>query len=140
MGEQNGEQGEREGQASSEGRRMLVKQCEGVEKLVERNSLIPRVSEGKLSTGDEASAKSKKKQDTGEKKHLERRARGNGLIRLIAKGNGAPIQVDGNGRWRILWEWRAHEAAGATKGIDMHQYSTIGRVRASFESRKSPFA
>ena len=61
MGEQNGEQGEGEGQAGSEGRRVFVKESEGVEKLVERNSLVLRVSDGKLSAGDQAGAKSKKK-------------------------------------------------------------------------------
>jgi hypothetical protein len=51
-----------------------------------------------------------------------------------------PIQIDGNGRWRIFWEWSAHEVAGATSGIDTHQYSTIARVRASFERCKTSIA
>ena len=61
MGEQNGEQSECEGHARHESRRMFVKKSESVEKLVKRNSLILRVSDGKLSAGDQASAKSKKK-------------------------------------------------------------------------------
>jgi hypothetical protein len=51
MGEQNDKQSESEGQARSEGRRMFIKKREGVEKLVERNSLILRVRESKLSAG-----------------------------------------------------------------------------------------
>jgi hypothetical protein len=31
--------------------------------------------------------------------------------------SGAPIHVDGNGRRRIFWEWRAHELAGVRFGI-----------------------
>ena len=61
MDEQNGKKGEGEGQARSEGRGVFVKEGEGVEKSVERNSLILRVSDGKSSAGDQASAKSKKK-------------------------------------------------------------------------------
>ncbi len=61
MGEQNGEQSEREGQAGSEGGGVSVKKGEGVEKFVERNSLIPRVSDGKLRAGDQTGAKCEKK-------------------------------------------------------------------------------
>jgi len=61
MDEQNGEKSEGEGQARSEGRGMFVKKCESVEKPVERNSLILSISDGKLSAGDQAGAKSKKK-------------------------------------------------------------------------------
>jgi hypothetical protein len=61
MDEQNGEKSEGEGQARSEGRGVFVKKSEGVEKPVERNSLILSISDGKLSAGDQAGAKSKKK-------------------------------------------------------------------------------
>ncbi len=61
MGEKNGEQGERERQSGSEGSRMFIKKSEGVEELVERNGLIPHVGDGKLSSGDQAGAKSEKK-------------------------------------------------------------------------------
>ena len=61
MREQNGEKSEGKRKARREGRGMFVEEGEGVEKLVERNGLILRISEGKLSAGDEASAKSKKK-------------------------------------------------------------------------------
>ena len=61
MDEENGEKSESEGQARSEGRGVFVKKGEGVEKPVERNSLILSISDGKLSAGDQAGAKSKKK-------------------------------------------------------------------------------
>lgn len=61
MDEQNGKKGEGEGQARSEGRGVFAKEGEGVEKPVERNSLILRIGDGKLSTSDQAGAKSKEK-------------------------------------------------------------------------------
>ena len=61
MGEQNGEQSESEGQSGGEGHGMLVEKFEGVEEFVERNGLIVRIGDGKLSAGDQAGAKSKKK-------------------------------------------------------------------------------
>ena len=61
MCEQNDEQGEGKRKARREGRWMFVEEGEVVEKLVERHGLIVRISDGKLSAGDEASAQSKKK-------------------------------------------------------------------------------
>ena len=49
---------------------MLVKKSEGVEKLVERNGLILRVGDRKLSSGDETGAKSEEKENTGKIKRL----------------------------------------------------------------------
>jgi len=61
MDEQNAKKSEGEGQARSKGRGVFVKKCESVEKPVERNGLILRISHGKLSAGDQAGAKSEKK-------------------------------------------------------------------------------
>ncbi len=52
MGEQNREQSEGEGQTGGESRGVFVKESEGVEKLVERNSLILSVGDGELSSGN----------------------------------------------------------------------------------------
>ncbi len=133
MGEQDGEQGEGERQARGQGRRVSVKKGEGVEEFVERNSLILRVSDGKLSAGNQARAKSKKKQEACDEEHPKRRTRWDGFIRRFDEWNGAPIQIDRNGWWRVFWEWCAHEVVGAINEIDMNQYSTSVRARASCE-------
>ena len=52
---------QREIKRDFEGRGVFVKKSESVEKPVERNSLILSISDGKLSAGDQAGAKSKKK-------------------------------------------------------------------------------
>jgi hypothetical protein len=56
MGKQDGKQSEGKRQAGSESNWMLVEKFEGVKKFVERDGLILRVGNGKLSAGDEASA------------------------------------------------------------------------------------
>ena len=61
MGEQNGEKSEGEGQAGSERCGMLVEKFEGIDKFVERNGLILSVSDGKLSSGDQAGAEREEK-------------------------------------------------------------------------------
>jgi hypothetical protein len=61
MGEQNGKKSKCEGQAGDKGRGTLVEKFESVEKFVERNGLILRVSDSKLSTGDKAGAKRQEK-------------------------------------------------------------------------------
>src|SRR5260370_18178213 len=61
MREQNGEQGEGKRKARREGCGMFVEEGEVVDKLVERHGLIVRIRDRKVSAGDEASAKSKKK-------------------------------------------------------------------------------
>jgi len=140
MREQDGEQSEGEGQARSKSGGMLVKKCEGVDKFVERDGLILRVGYGELSAGDEAGAKSEQEENAGKIKRLERRARGNDRIGRRAAGNSAPVQVDGNGWRRILLGRSAHEVAGVLDKIDANQYSTVVRVRASFECKNGLFA
>ena len=61
VGEQNGEQREGEGQAGGKSCGVSVKKSEGVEELVERNGLILRVGDRKLSSGDQAGAKRENK-------------------------------------------------------------------------------
>ena len=140
MGEENGEQSESEGQAGGKSHGMSVKKGEGAHKFVERNSLILCVGDGELSTGDQARAQSEEKKNTGKIKRLKRRARRNGSVGQRPVWNGAPIQVDRN-RWRIIFLGRsAHEVANVLNKIDTNQYSTIARVRASFEWIRSLFA
>ena len=88
---------------------MFVEEGEGVEKLVERNGLILHISDGKLSAGNQAGAKSKKKQNACDEEHLERRAWWNGYISRLAEGHGAPIDLDRDGwRW-VFWKRCGHE-------------------------------
>lgn len=133
VGEKNGEQSESERQTGGEGGRVLVKKPEGFDKLVQRNGLVLRIGDGELSASDEAGAKSEEEKNAREIEGLERRWRRDGDISRLKECNGAPIEVDGDGRRRIFWERIAHEVAGAKSRVDTNQYSTSGRVRASFE-------
>lgn len=108
VGEKNGEQGEGEGQASSESGGMLVEKLEGANIFIERRSLIVSVGDGKLRAGGEASAESKEEQNACDDEHLARRA-GDGGVVEIGGGSGAPIDVDGNGAARVFWGRWVHE-------------------------------
>jgi hypothetical protein len=59
--EKDGKQSEGEGQTCGKAGRMFVEQREGTEQFVKGDGLIPGVSDGELSAGHEASAKSEKK-------------------------------------------------------------------------------
>ena len=102
MRKQDGKQSEGKRQAGSEGGWMLVEKFEGVEKFVDRNGLILRVGDRKLSAGDEASRESEEKKYAGEIERPRRRTRRNRGVGRFEESNGAPIQVDGNG-WRRIF-------------------------------------
>ena len=115
---------------------MFVKQSESVEKLVERDGLILCVSDGKLRAGDEAGAKSEKKQYARKVQRFYRGARRIRRIGVRAVGNGAPIKIGWDG-WRgVFWRCGAHEVLGAASRIGKEQYNISSRVRARAKGEK----
>ena len=115
--EKNGEQSESKRQARGEAERVFVKKSERAEKFVEREGLVLSVGSSELCPGDEARAKREEEEDAGKNQHLPGRTVGDRGVVDAAGRSGAPIHVDGNGRRRIFWEWRAHELAGVRFGI-----------------------
>ena len=137
--EKNGKQGESKRQACGEAERVFVKKSERAEKFVEREGFVLSVGISELCPGDEAGAKREEEEDTGKNQHLPGRMVGDRGVADAAGGSGAPIHVEGNGRRRIFWEWRAHEVVGVTFAIDTCQYSTIARVRARAEALRQSY-
>ena len=137
--EKNGKQGESKRQACGEAERVFVKKSKRAEKFVEREGFVLSVGISELCPGDEAGAKREEEEDTGKNQHLPGRMVGDSGVADAAGGSGAPIHVDGNGRRRTFWEWRAHEVVGVTFGIGTCQYSTIARVRARAEALRQSY-
>lgn len=137
MSEQNEEQREGERKTCGEGEGVLVNQGERTDELVEGNGLILRISNGELSAGDQASAKSEKEQNACEEERLCRRPLGNRSVLDFADRESAPVDVDGDGWRRVLWERRGHERFGTGKVTDTYQYSTDAGVHASVDRWRS---
>lgn len=115
VGEENGEQGDSKGKARAKCGGMFVKQGEGANKFVERDSLILGVGDGELGSRNEASAKGEKEQHGCEQERLCRRPAENRRVLLLCKRNGMQIDVDGD-RWRRTFsEWGGHEMFSTTK-------------------------
>jgi hypothetical protein len=131
MREKNGEQGKGKRNACGEARRVLVEKREGVDKFVIRSRLIICVSDRELSTGDQAGAKSKQKQDACKDERSCGRAAGNRGVLEFVNRHGAPIDVDWDGWRKVFWGWRGHEKFRTTNSVRKEQYNTVVAFRTS---------
>jgi hypothetical protein len=137
VSEKNSEQGDGEGDSRGEADGMLVKKLEGADVFIEGSRLIVGVGDGELSAGGKASTKCEEEQDAGDDEHFSRRAFGNGSVACIKKGNGAPVDIDGNGAW-VFWERCGHEMFGELEMADTRQYTAarLFRLLGGFEALK----
>lgn len=91
VGKENGEEGGGERHALEKAERIFVKESEGAEKLVQGDSLVVSIGDGKLSAGDEASRESGEEEENGEDEGFERWARKDGSVGVGDGREGVPV-------------------------------------------------
>jgi hypothetical protein len=135
VSEKNSEQSDGERDSRGEAGGMLVEKLKGADIFINGSGLIVGVSDGELSAGGEASAKSKKEEYAGDDEHFSRRAGGNGRVARVEEGNGAPVDVNGDGAW-VFWGRCRHEMFGELEMADTRQYSAarLFRLLGCFEA------
>lgn len=93
--EQDAEQGGRKGKAGEEASGIFVKKCKRAPQFIDGDGLVVHVGDGKLSSRDEARAKSKQEKHNSEDQRFPRRARRNLRVIPLTDQIVVPIEACG---------------------------------------------